>query len=60
MRWKTSEYKERERHVIRKFAFLPIKIKNEVRWLEFVKIKAYYWYGSMSGNIYWEYEEFVD
>lgn len=59
MRWK-EKFGEGEVHTIRKFAFFPIRIKDETRWLEFVKIKAYYWRGKISGSKYWEYLEFVD
>lgn len=62
MRWTTNktERKEYERHVIRKFAFFPIRIGSEVRWLEFVNVEAYYWIGKSSGWTYWEYVKFVD
>ena len=62
MRWiiDKTERKEYERHVIRKFAFFPIRIDNEIRWLEFVNIEAYYWLGRFTSNKYWEYERFVD
>jgi len=60
MRWTSDKKKPYERHVIRKFAFFPIRIDNEVRWLEFVNVEAYYWYGAYTGNKYWEYERFVD
>lgn len=60
MKWKVNKYMPYERHVIHKFAYFPIRIKNEVRWLEFVNIEAYYWYGAFSGRKYWEYERFID
>lgn len=60
MRWTSDKKMPYERHVIRKFAFFPIRIGKEVRWLEFVNIEAYYWYGTYSGSKYWEYERFVD
>ena len=60
MRWTSDKKKPYERHVIHKFAFFPIRIDNEVRWLEFVNVEAYYWYGVYTGNKYWEYERFVD
>lgn len=62
MKWKDRERKERksEEIIIRKtFAFFPIKIKGEKRWLEFVKIKGYWWKGA-SGNWWWESIDFVD
>jgi hypothetical protein len=41
------------------FAFLPVQIKGETRWLEFVHVKGYYWFGA-SGNWWWENIEFID
>lgn len=60
MRWTKHKYMENERHVIRKFALFPIRIGDEIRWLEFVNVVAYYWYGENSGHKFWEYEKFVD
>lgn len=60
MKWKLVSGKQYERQIIQKFAFFPIRINGEVRWLEWVNIKAYYWIGFLTGNIYWEYEAFVD
>ena len=62
MRWgnKNKDVREYERHVITRFAWLPIRIKGETRWLEKCRIKAYFWFGPFSGRKYWEYEEFVD
>ena len=42
-----------------KFAFFPITINKETRWLERVKVAGHYWKG-VSGNIYWEKHRFVD
>jgi hypothetical protein len=62
MRWGKPCYQpqEYERHLITRFAWLPIRIKGETRWLEKYCIRAYFWFGSVSGRKYWEYEEFVD
>lgn len=51
--------KHNEEIIIKKFAIFPIDIEGDVRWLEFVKIKGYYWLG-YSGNWWWENIEFVD
>jgi hypothetical protein len=45
--------------IIKKFAFLPININGEVRWLEFVKIKGYYYVGQSSGLTRFKNLEFV-
>ena len=60
MKWVVSKYKPYERHTITKFAWLPMRINGETRWLEKVHIRCYYWVGLLSGKIYWEYLEFVD
>ena len=62
MRWgnKNRHVKEYERHVITRFAWLPITIKGETRWLEKCHIKAYFCFGPFTCRKYWEYEEFVD
>jgi hypothetical protein len=41
------------------FAFIPVKIQGETRWLENVKVKGYWWLGA-SGTWYWENLEFID
>lgn len=57
MKWKGRKSDET---IIRKtFAFFPINLNGEVRWLEFVKIKGYWWKGA-SGFWWWEAQEFVD
>lgn len=48
MRW--SKYKTPGKRVILKFAFLPICLQGEYRWLEFVKIEKNYWPVSVTGN----------
>ena len=48
MRW--SKYKTPGKRVILRFAFLPICLQGEYRWLEFVKIEENYWPVSITGN----------
>lgn len=60
MRWKVNSYRPNEKHIVRKFAFFPIRIDNEIRWLEFVNVERYYWYGATTGNKYWRYTRFID
>lgn len=43
-----------------KFAWKPITIGKETRWLEKVSFIGYYWIGLATGNTYWEYLKFVD
>jgi hypothetical protein len=40
--------------------FFPVEINQEIRWLEFVKVRGYYWLGGYSNNWYWNSLEFVD
>jgi hypothetical protein len=40
------------------FAFLPININGETRWLEFVKVKGFYWLSCYGW--YWANIEFVN
>lgn len=57
---KPNESRKPYEKIIRKtFAFFPIIVKDEVRWLEFVKIKGYWWKGA-SGTWRWEPECFID
>ena len=39
MRFLKSKYRPYEKHIITKFAWLPIRIGRETRWLEKVRIK---------------------
>jgi hypothetical protein len=58
MRFDTK--KQDEVIIVRKwFAFLPININGETRWLEVVKVKGFYWL-SCYGDWYWENIEFVN
>ena len=39
--------------IVRKwFAFFPVEINQETKWLEFVKVRGYYWRGA-SGKRWW-------
>ena len=44
MRWKRP--KQNEERTVVKFAILPIELNRDVRWLEVVKIRQVYCYGS--------------
>jgi hypothetical protein len=64
MRWKKKTYTTGEIRIIKKFAWFPIKIKNEYRWLEYrwleyctVKQKNFTWF---SGRCMWTNLEFLD
>ena len=59
MRYKYKGKKSYETVVRKTFALFPIRIKDDVRWLEFVKIKGYWWLGQ-SGIWWWESDAFVD
>ena len=52
MRWEVPKYGDTK--IKKKFALLPINLKGEVRWLEFVKIE--YWRGFSS----WIPNKFID
>jgi len=41
-----------------KFAWLPIEIKGETRWMERVKYEGHYWEGNLFLN--WSSHKFVD
>jgi hypothetical protein len=58
MRFKT---KKSNRITTKKwFAFFPVEINGETRWLEFVKVRGFYRKGFLSGQWTWENIEFVD
>jgi hypothetical protein len=42
------------------FAFFPVEINGETRWLEFVKVKGYYRQGVYSKKWWWSNIAFVD
>ena len=61
MRWKVNKKtKPNEPYIIEKFALFPIRINDEYRWLERVRIQAHYWIGDFSGRKYVEYDKFID
>mgnify|MGYP003409008801 CR=1 FL=1 len=52
--------KEERKEIIRSwFAFIPINIGGDKRWLEFVSVKGYWWLGA-SGTWWWENLEYID
>jgi hypothetical protein len=57
---RTKGKKDKEEVVRKWFAFLPVNINGDERWLETVTVKGYWWYGSYSGNWWWTSIEFVD
>jgi hypothetical protein len=42
------------------FAFLPVYINGETRWLEFVKVRGYYYLNGFNDKWYWISMDFVD
>lgn len=52
MRWKVRKYGDRR--IYTWFAFLPVNIGGEVRWLELVTVEQKYLFS------HWSNEEFVD
>lgn len=42
------------------FAFLPVYINGETRWLEFVKVRGYYLHNELTNNWYWKNIEFLN
>jgi len=42
------------------FAFLPIRINDEIRWLEKVTVRGYWWKGCITDSVYWESVSFVN
>ncbi len=63
MRWKAKRRKKHlEIKIIKKYLFLPLRINNEIRWLEYAIIKAR-WYspiGIFAITPHWDYLEFLD
>ena len=63
MRWiAESEPKEGDIRVVKKFAFLPIRIGRDVRWLESCKIEMIYKFCYYMDDYYWAwvYKRFID
>ena len=42
------------------FAFFPVEIDGEARWLEYVNVEGYWWQGRSSGYWWWETIRFID
>jgi len=59
MRFKSKKI-DKEIIVREWFAFFPIQIDRETRWLEFVKVRGYYWFSYDTCSWYWQNLEFVD
>lgn len=62
MRWKPKKYNRIDRKITtrRFFAWIPILLDGEYRWLEFVTVEGFWWLGKASGRWYWESEKFID
>jgi hypothetical protein len=58
-----SNKKDKKKHlkiIIKKwFAILPVKIKGETRWLEFVNVRGYHW-KNINNKWFWHGIEFID
>lgn len=60
MRWKTKPLpKEGKLYIREYFAFLPVTIDNETRWLEFVKIEGHYINGLGYNDFTWFNRKFL-
>jgi hypothetical protein len=57
MKW--TKIKIGDQKIKRKFAILPIKVNDEVRWLEWVTVK-YTYYDNKDCVIGWWATEFID
>ena len=57
MRWMKTRYGDEK--IKRKFAILPIRVENEVRWLEWVTVK-YLYYVDKDCIAGWHAIEFID
>lgn len=57
MRWIKTRYGDEK--IKRKFAILPIKVDDEVRWLEWVTVK-YTYYVNRDCVAGWHATEFID
>lgn len=51
---------DRKRFTKTYFAFFPIKIGEETRWLEKVCVEGYYYVGAMTGAIRFMETKFID
>jgi len=54
--------KKKDRAIIERkwFAFLPVFINGETRWLEYVKVRGYYYLNVFNDKWYWISTDFVD
>lgn len=54
--------KKKDRVIIERkwFAFFPVSINGETRWLESVNVRGYYWLNSYSYVWHWNSMDFVD
>ena len=61
MKWKAKPTpKNGDTKIVKKFALFPIRIKDEVRWLEICKIEMVYWYYYKENFYAWAYKRFID
>jgi hypothetical protein len=63
MRYHIKPKKKKIAHEIiirRWFAFLPFEIDGEVRWLEYVNVEGYWFWGRISGCWVWKDVRFID
>ena len=64
MRWIKPKPKNGDTKIKKKFAILPIKIKDETRWLEWVTVLYQYhtfkWFSKDYAESGWFPEEFID
>ena len=69
MRWKVKTRLEKKREKLEKlrdvkfiefFAYFPVKIEGEVRWLERVRINGHYYIGVLTGDLLFFYSSFEE
>jgi len=61
MRWNSKNKYESRKVITRKwFAWLPITIDHEVRWLEYVTVEGYWFTGIVSGSWLFIAQRFID
>ena len=46
--------------VRRYFAWWPVEIDGDWRWLEWVEVRGYWWQGQITERWYWEGKEFIN
>ena len=60
MRWEDKRKKNLNKRMIKHyFAWVPVIIGIQIRWLEYIIIEGHYWEGQ-SGTIYWENDKFLN